>query len=502
MSSPLARLSSTLADAGLTAGGAVVSAVAGFALVAVVAQGLGAAAMGVLAVCMGVSMILLQIGKLGYDTALVHLIPRLDHYGTTSQLRSLLRHACLPVLGFGIVVTVLGWVLAPYLAAGLLRGYDHDEATGALRVMLLGQPVASLAAVLMAAARGLGHMLPLVALDQIAKPVLRLLGVAGVVLGGGDIWWVVAAWSLPQWLIFLGAAVNIVRLTRAAAPGGSSVSSRLRHDVRVFVRYRSVSSAVEVVGMNLGVLVVGAFAGAGAAGGYSVASRLVLAGLLTMQAVRLAIAPGISRSLADHDNEVTESLHQTSTSWIVLTAWPLYLLLIAYPGPVLSLFGAGFSDSAAVLVLLAAGSMVSVAAGNVQTVLLMGGLSRSYLFVAVASLVVNAGLALVLVGPLGATGVAVAAAFATVAENLAIVVVVRRRLAVRAFGQPVYRACFASLVWIGAPALTLSVVSAFDIGLMSAAATTGLLGFAALVWRWRAWFGFSVEASPAVAVHG
>jgi hypothetical protein len=74
----------------------------GFALTAVVALGLGIAGAGVFGVCMALSMVLTQVGKLGYDTALVHLLPRLHLYGGADQTRPLIRRATRVTVTVGV----------------------------------------------------------------------------------------------------------------------------------------------------------------------------------------------------------------------------------------------------------------------------------------------------------------------------------------------------------------------------------------------------------------
>jgi O-antigen/teichoic acid export membrane protein len=142
-------------------------------------------------------------------------------------------------------------------------------------------------------------------------------------------------------------------------------------------------------------------------------------------------------ALARQDRRAAERLHLVSTSWVVLVAGPAYVVLGLGAPDVMAWFGAELRSSWPLLSVLAAAGLVSVVAGNVQTVLLMSGRSGAYLAVAVASVAVNATVALALVAPLGVLGVALGAATATVLENLVIAWLVTRHVGVRAFGAPV-----------------------------------------------------------------
>jgi O-antigen/teichoic acid export membrane protein len=472
---------------GTGAGGVVVGA-AGFALTAVVALGLGIAGAGVFGVCMALSMVLTQVGKLGYDTALVHLLPRLHLYGGADQTRPLIRRATRVTVTVGVVLTLLGLVASAPLADALLSGAPRAQAVDAIRAMLVGLPTAAVSAVQLAAARGLGDVRSLVVVDQLVKPIGRLVVVAAVIAAGGGVVPAIMAWSMWQWVTTGGATWALRRLTRGLAPD-APLDHELARDLGAFVRPRSVSASLETVGANVGLLIVGAFATIEAAGVYSVASRLVLAGVLPLQAVRLVVAAPLSKHLSTGDTRAATQLHQTSSAWVVLAGWPFFIVMALWPGTVMSLFGSDFSTGGTVAAILALGGLASVAAGNVQTVLLMSGRSGSYLGVAAASLVVNAGFGLALVHQWGGPGVAIAGAAAVVFENATIAWLVYRGERVSSGGSVVYTAMLLCVVAWGVPAAAVRLLGGTSVTalVVTCAGSTAL--FAVLCWLCRARIG-------------
>src|SRR5690606_582083 len=118
----------------------------------------------------------------------------------------------------------------------------------------------------------------------------------------------------------------------------------------------------------------GALAGATDAGVYNAVLRLVLAGTLTMQALRIGIAPQLSRLLTSGertgDLSVATHVHQTATTWVVLLSWPLYVVFAVWPREILALFGAEFQVGASSLLILAVAMLWNLGTGNVGTVLL------------------------------------------------------------------------------------------------------------------------------------
>jgi hypothetical protein len=209
-------------------------------------------------------------------------------------------------------------------------------------------------AVQLAAARGLDDVRSLVVVDQLVKPIGRLVVVAAVIAAGGGVVPAILAWSMWQWVTTGCATWALRRLTRGLAPD-APLDHELARDLGAFVRPRSVSASLETVGANVGLLIVGAFATIEAAGVYSVASRLVLAGVLPLQAVRLVVAAPLSKHLSTGDTRAATQLHQTSSAWVVLAGWPFFIVMALWPGTVMSLFGSDFSTGGAVAAILATG---------------------------------------------------------------------------------------------------------------------------------------------------
>lgn len=471
--------------------GGIISGISGFVMTALVARSLGVSAAGMFGVAMALNLIVSQIGKLGTDTALVHYLPRLSGYsGGMGNLRPLLLR-CFTVVGLlGLAAGAVLWLIAPAMADALLHDTAHDTGVAAVRAVAIGLPPAALTAVILAATRGLGTVGPLVLNDQIGKPVLRLIAMGAVIVAGGGIVAVIAVWSLVQWLLLPWAGYALRSLVRRhpAPDGDRTLDPELFAAFRGYSGLRSLSASVEVIGMQIGLVVVAALGGSESAGVYSVATRLVLAGYLTLQAIRLAVAPEMSAALAEPTRARAEHLHQVSSGWVILSAWPIYLALITFAPQVLSFFGPGFESGPLVLILVAAGGMVSVGAGNVQTVLLMSGHPGGYLLVACCSVIANVSAILLLTPSLEVTGAAVAFLVASLVENGLTLLLVRTKVGVRHFGPPVVAAMTATLGTIGVAGMLIRVLS---LGLMltAVAVIVGTVGYLAVCWRLRSVLG-------------
>ena len=158
--------------------------------------------------------------------------------------------------------------------------------------------------------------------------------------------------------------------------------------------------------------------GAPAAALYAAATRFLVVGQLGNQAISLALQPRLSAALAKDDLAQAGALYRTSTSWLVLLTWPLYLLVITFPAALLGIFGRQYTDATEVVVILCSAMLLATACGQVDSVLTMAGKSSWNLGNALFGLAVNVTVDLILLPRIGITGAAIGWAAAIVCNNL------------------------------------------------------------------------------------
>lgn len=475
---------------GISLAGSVANSVLGFALVVLVSRGLGAAGAGVFSVVAAVVMTLTVAGRLGTDTALVRALARLRELGRDADVRTAVLAALVPVCVATTVFAAGMWWLAPVVAPLLFNGVPTDEAAQLLRVSSTLVPLGTGSWVALAATRSLGSIVPLTVIESIVKPAARCVFVAVALLLGAGVYGATVAWALPM---ALGAALAAWSLRRAlrrvprTGPVPKDPPGTWR-ELWVFAGPRGIATVFEIAGMHAGIVLTSALAGAEDAGVYNAVIRVALAGTLALQALRLAVAPRMSRMLTNGDVAGVQHVHQASTTWIVLLSFPLYLVFAAWPDLVLAMFGPEFRGGAPALTVLACALLVNLATGNVATVLLMNG--RSGLTLAITAVSLGLGIALtVLLAPLfGVLGAAIAKAVSVVFENLAVAVAVRLDLGVRTSCPPLWWAAGLALACFGLLPVPVHLLGGG--GLTAAALTVlaGSAGYLVAVWRLRETF--------------
>lgn len=219
------------------------------------------------------------------------------------------------------------------------------------------------------------------------------------------------------------------------------------------------------------VLCVGAVSGASAAGVYGAASRFIAAGLIVDTSLRVVVAPMFSRHQNRNDHSGTKDLYQTATIWLVLFSTPVFILLAIFGPVALSVIGPEFTVGASALIVMCAGALATLFAGNVHSVLLMSGRSGLAALNKLIVVLVTVFLILLLAPRFGIIGAAIAWTTASVLDALLALIEVRFLLKLRISLWPgLYPFCVGALS-VGLPAILIRLtLGATWIGLALAVA--------------------------------
>jgi O-antigen/teichoic acid export membrane protein len=432
--------------------GAAASAGFGFLLVLLVARLLGVHDSGVLLQTIAVFMIAVAVVRLGLDTVAMWLLPRLrvrDPAAVPAALTAIL----LPSLVAPCVV-VVAWLALVAVRQDPVLGAEVDTAVSAAAPFL---PFASLMMVAVAGTRAFGSVVPFNVIQNIAVPASRVVVIPAVVLAGGAAVASGVAWAA----VFVPAAViSVVILLRRAQGGPPLLARPDRHLLRLVAGFglpRTVSAAAEQANLWLAVILVGVLLDAGAAGAYGSAARFVAAGLIVSTAFRVTVAPRFSSLLAAGETTAVGHLYAVTARWVLLFGAPIYVALAVNATTVLRWLGDGFDEAATAMVILCLGSTLMLAAGNVQSLLLMSGGSgwaAVNRLIALGSMVVAV---LLLVPQFGVTGAAVAWTIGTCLDVALAAIQVHRRTGISLDLLPVLAVAAVVVLSVGGPCL-LAVV--------------------------------------------
>lgn len=443
--------------------GSAISALLGFAFVIVLGRTLGADGAGVVLQMVGIFTIALSLGTLGLDTTAIWLLPRLKHEDP-SQVRPAL--VTMIVLSFAWAsLLVLIWYASRLVLGGEGSSPVHESVDVAAPFLV----AAVLMTVFIAGTRALGSVYPFAVVDRTTVPALRIVLLVAGALGSSTLA-VTIAWSLP-WLVgaVAGAVLLLLAVKRGSVPGRSLVPDRaLVRRITQFSLPRTVSNGLDQTLVWADVIVVGALAGAAAAGVYGAAARFVFAGFIVVTALRVAVGPRFSALVASGERRTLSELYAATAGWALLLGGPVYVTLAFFSPVVLSWLGDDFAEAKAPMAMLCVGALVLVGAGNIQTLLIMTG--RSGLVMANKAVVVAFNLLanLALVPLWGIKGAALAWVASMVLDTVLAAVQVRRTTGVRFPWGAMLRVLTAIAVCVALPqALVVATWGATPAGLVA-----------------------------------
>jgi O-antigen/teichoic acid export membrane protein len=468
--------------------GSLGSALLAYILVVLVTRALGARGSGVVFTGVAVFTILSHVCKLGADTGLVRFVSRDLATGDGRQVGTLLRIALVPGAVVSTVAAALLF-LSPSVATSLLPNVAPEDAVALIRLFAVFLPVGTVSLILLGASQGYGTVLPFIGVEQIGKPVLRVLVAVPVVLIAPGVLSLAAAWVVPSLAGAFAAWLWLRRCRAGHKSESGGEAAVVRRGFWAFSAPRAISSVFDISAMWVGVILLSGLATSEEAGIYTAITRVIVAGTLLQIAIRRAVAPQISRLLALGEVQQAGHLHRISTRWTVLFSWPLFVLLASFPGTVLSFFGPEFAQGAGALAVLCIASAINIASGNAQTVLLMAGRSSWHLAATGAAFAVQLTIGVLAVPRLGVLGAALAWGAATVVENLMAAAFVRRDPGFTTIDQGYLAATGAGLCLTIALALPARLWAGDTPLGLTVGIVLGMCVFSVSLWRFRSPLG-------------
>ena len=415
-------------------GGAIISGVANFALAIAVTRGFSRQDAGVFFATTSLFLLAISIGQLGTDTGLVYFVSRCRALGVREQIRGYVRTAMNPVIVTTVAMGLGMFVFAPQLA-GWVSGDHVGLGTDFLRVFAVFIPLAALQNVYLAATRGMGTMRPNALIEQVGRPLLQLLLVLLVVVANSNNL-LGLGWALAYAPAVLVSWLWWRKMSRSLPQAGEADPSpaRRRREFWSFTGPRSLASVIQLAMQRFDIVLVAALSGVVPAAVYAAATRFVVAGQMSRNAVSLAVQPHLAEVLTKKDHVAANHLYQTSTAWLMMVTWPLYLTFAVFGGPLLHIFGPGYDAGMVVLLLLSIAMLVATACGDVDIVLIMAGRTSWSLANVSLAFAVNLGLDLWLIPTHGVTGAAIGWSVAIAVKNLSALIQVAWVLKLHPFG--------------------------------------------------------------------
>jgi O-antigen/teichoic acid export membrane protein len=443
------ELRGVLSGSTLNLAGGVCAALSQFALVVVVTQAFSRQVAGWFFTATSLFLLVVGLAQLGTSTGVVYFLSRCRARDAFDLVPRYLRSASVPVTVFSVVLGIALTVLAPQVAAMSTSG-DPGELVTYLRILGALVPAACLAQVALAATRATQTMRANAFVDQMGRPLLQLV-LVGVLAWAGAPALLAGAWGLPVLAAALTAWLWWARIQHTGGAATYPAPSEVEVG-RQFWRFtwpRAVAHVGQVGLQRLDIVLVAGLRGPADAAVYAAVTRFLVLGQLGSQAVSVAAQPRLGAALAGDDRALARRLYGTSTAWLILASWPLYLTLAWFAPVLLGVFGDGYSEGAGSLLLLSLGMLVATGCGMVDMVLTMAGRTTWNLANTLLALAVLVGVDLWLIPTLGILGAAVGWCAARAVANLVALTQVALALGLHPFGRPFATALTLAVAFFG-----------------------------------------------------
>ncbi len=385
-----------------------------FVIAVILTNILGAAGVGLYELAFTAATIATSFAVLGLDSAVIRWVSMFQHRDDRAgMLGVLVTGVGLP----GLVSIAIGVALILFPQTIADRVLNQPTAASLLPIAGFLVPFMVLNRQLGAALQGLKRIEYAVLAEQFSQPPIRfLLLMALLALVGLS-----PANALAASTVAAGAATLILTwyLVRYARLREKPRQFRLEtRELIVFSLPIWFSNIVITVGKNLQVLLLSALDTLRSVGIFAIALHVnLLASLFHTSVVQSSLA--IFAELNDRgDRAGLGHMYQTTSKWTFSLNLPLFIVIVLFPGALLSVFGSDFVTGAPALVILGLEALTNSATGTSGSLLDMTGHTRVKLVNSTVAVAASLVLNLLLIPQYGLMGAAIAALCATLAVNL------------------------------------------------------------------------------------
>ncbi|WP_207064083.1 polysaccharide biosynthesis C-terminal domain-containing protein [Motiliproteus sp. SC1-56] len=409
---------SLLMHSAMAFGVRIVGALAAFVMSLISARVMGAEQSGYYFLGLTMVMFLAAVSRVGLDNTVLRFTGAALPDHNWGDIRTVIQKALFLAGCVGSMVALGLWAASGWLAFSV---FDKPQMARVFQLMAPGIIGLSLLTLIAMSLQGLRRVVSSVFIVNICVNLLLICAL--LVLGINNAEAAAGAYSVAT---FMTLALGGLLWWRGG--GHSTVSTISWNELfKSCMPLWVVMLMAELIQWS-GQFIAGAWLDASSVAFLSVAQRTAMLTSFVLIAVNLIVAPRFAALYKQGNKAGVQRLAINSVRLMAVVAFPIIIVMLAFPSFIMGLFGPEFRQAGLLLQILALGQFVNVVTGSVGYLLMMSGHEKDMRNVMLLCGPLAVVLALILTPMYGAVGSAIATAIALASQNLLAVWMVKKRL--------------------------------------------------------------------------
>ncbi len=400
-----------------------------------ISRKLGKEGVGIYNLCLATSGILVMVGCLGFNTAIVRFVSEYRSKKFLHTIRSLYGKIIrLSILISGLITIVL-FFGSEFIATRL---FDDVNLIQPLRITAFIVPLMVLATLNVEFIRGLKQVH--------VSEYLRNLNILLITLAGTyAMTFFVLTPEDPLRFYAVGAGISALVgfiyvnrfFRREASDVANPEEAEFEFKPHLLIALPMIITAfIQLINGKVDTLMLAYFETTALVGVFSMAFKLSVITNFVIGALKTIAMPKISELFWGGETEKLNRVISFSTLIIFLFAFPISLLLFLFPEFVLNFVSEEFVEGATTLRIFAVSQLINAASGMVAVFLNMSGNQAVFTRIALTTTCLNIILNLILIPRYGIEGAAIATLIANASWNIAGAVFIYRKHGISTFFNP------------------------------------------------------------------
>lgn len=406
-------ITSAAKGGGILLGGQLFAYMGRFATGIVLARFLGAHEYGLYNLTLTVLEIIAGLASIGLAMTLVRYIPILVSRQDKNRLWGLIQ------IGLGIP-TIFSILLGVglFFGANIIAKELFNEPGFAPLLQLISPVIAfyTMVDMIAAATRGFKNMHYTVIAQNIVLSIVKIGLILAFAIFGMNAARAITATTLTE-VIVCGLLLFFLNKQFPLKPP----FPKAQYEIGEFMRFslpNYMSNLVTTFSGNIRTLLLGSFYSIADVGIFAVARQINLMSDMFHSSLVSVSQPIVAELSNRGDKEQLKRYYHTTSRWSFTLNFPMFLIVILFPGAIISIFGQSFAQGIVVLKILAWAGLINTGTGICGVLLDMSGNTHLKLVNTITSVVATIGLSFALVPTWGLMGAAIASLTAAVIINL------------------------------------------------------------------------------------